>query len=126
MSLTRLLLIKLLCWVSTHSIAFDQQSLTYLAICKTAIKTNDKITANLMAVKLLADLENTDVPSNISELKKCLEFSEIDYETRSMSHLVLQDDILKLEQELIEKCEMLLHLKPRLALDTQICRSFWP
>ena len=58
MSLTRLLLIKLLCWVSTHAIAFDNQSLTYLAICETAIKTNDKITANLMAEKLLDILEN--------------------------------------------------------------------
>ena len=39
--------------VPTHAIAFDRQSLTYLAICETAVKTNDKITAKLMAEKLL-------------------------------------------------------------------------
>ena len=126
MSLTSLLLIKLLCWVSTHAIAFDKQSLTYLAICETAIKTNDKITANLMAEKLLDILENTHIASNKSRLMKCLEFSEMDYETQSMRHLDLQEDIMKLEQELLKKCEMLLEVKPRLALSTQVCRSFWP
>ena len=126
MSLTRLLLIKLMFWVSTHAMAFDRQSLTYLSICETAIKTNDKITANLMAEKLLDIWENTELPSDKSRLMNCLEFSEIDYETQSMSYLVLQEDIRKLEQELVEKCEMLLDLKPRVALDTQICRSIWP
>ena len=126
MSLTRLLLIKLMFWVSTHAMAFDRQSLTYLSICETAIKTNDKITANLMAEKLLDIWENTEVLSDKSRLMNCLEFSEIDYETQSMSYLVLQEDIRKLEQELVEKCEMLLDLKPRVALDTQICRSIWP
>ena len=126
MSLSRLLLIKVMFWVSTHAIAFDRQSLTYLAICETAVKTNDKITANLMAEKLLDIWENTEVPSDKSRLMNCLEFSEIDYETQSMSYLVLQEDIRKLEQELVEKCEMLLDLKPRVALDTQICRSIWP
>ena len=126
MSLTRLLLIKLMFWVSTHAMAFDRQSLTYLSICETAIKTNDKITANLMAEKLLDIWENTEVPSDKSRLMNCLEFSEIDYETQSMSYLVLQEDIRKLEQELVEKCEMLLDVKPRVALDTQICRSIWP
>jgi hypothetical protein len=126
MSLTRLLLIKLMFWVSTHAMAFDQQSLTYLAICETAVKTNDKITANLMAEKLLDIWENTEVLSDKSRLMNCLEFSEIDYETQSMSFLVLQEDIRKLEQELVEKCEMLLDVKPRAALDTQICRSIWP
>ena len=126
MSLSRLLLIKVMFWVSTHAIAFDRQSLTYLAICETAVKTNDKITANLMAEKLLDIWENTEVPSDKSRLMNCLEFSEIDYETQSMSYLVLQEDIRKLEQELVEKCEMLLDVKPRVALDTQICRSIWP
>ena len=126
MSLSRLLLIKVMFWVSTHAMAFDRQSLTYLAICETAVKTNDKITANLMAEKLLDIWENTEVPSDKSRLMNCLEFSEIDYETQSMSYLVLQEDIRKLEQELVEKCEMLLDLKPRVALDTQICRSIWP
>jgi len=126
MSLSRLLLIKVMFWVSTHAMAFDGQSLTYLAICETAVKTNDKITANLMAEKLLDIWENTEVPSDKSRLMNCLEFSEIDYETQSMSYLVLQEDIRKLEQELVEKCEMLLDLKPRVALDTQICRSIWP
>ena len=126
MSLTRFLLIKLMFWVSTHAMAFDRQSLTYLAICETAIKTNDKITANLMAEKLLDIWENTEVLSDKSRLMNCLEFSEIDYETQSMSYLVLQEDIRKLEQELVEKCEMLLDVKPRAALYTQICRSIWP
>jgi hypothetical protein len=126
MSLSRLLLIKVMFWVSTHAMAFDRQSLTYLAICETAVKTNDKITANLMAEKLLDIWENTEVSSDKSRLMNCLEFSEIDYETQSMSYLVLQEDISKLEQELVEKCEMLLDLKPRVALDTQICRSIWP
>jgi hypothetical protein len=126
MSLSRLLLIKVMFWVSTHAMAFDRQSLTYLAICETAVKTNDKITANLMAEKLLDIWENTEEPSDKSRLMNCLEFSEIDYETQSMSYLVLQEDIRKLEQELVEKCEMLLDLKPRVALDTQICRSIWP
>ena len=126
MSLSRLLLIKVMFWVSTHAMAFDRQSLTYLAICETAVKTNDKITANLMAEKLLDIWENTEVPSDKSRLINCLEFSEIDYETQSMSYLVLQEDIRKLEQELVEKCEMLLDVKPRVALDTQICRSIWP
>ena len=126
MSLSRLLLIKVMFWVSTHAMAFDRQSLTYLAICETAVKTNDKITANLMAEKLLDIWENTEVPSDKSRLMNCLEFSEIDYETQSMSYLVLQEDIRKLEQELVEKCEMLLDLKPRVALNTQICRSIWP
>ena len=126
MSLTRFLLIKLMFWVSTHAMAFDRQSLTYLAICETAIKTNDKITANLMAEKLLDIWENTEVLSDKSRLMNCLEFSEIDYETQSMSYLVLQEDIRKLEQELVEKCEMLLDVKPRVALDTQICRTIWP
>ena len=126
MSLTRLFLIKLMFWVSTDAMAFDRQSLTYLSICETAIKTNDKITANLTAEKLLDIWENTEVPSDKSRLINCLEFSEIDYETQSMSYLVLQEDIRKLEQELVEKCEMLLDVKPRVALDTQICRSIWP
>ena len=126
MSLSRLLLIKVMFWVSTNAMAFDRQSLTYLAICETAVKTNDKITANLMAEKLLDIWENTEVPSDKSRLMNCLEFSEIDYETQSMSYLVLQEDIRKLEQELVEKCEMLLDVKPRVALDTQICRSIWP
>ena len=126
MSLTRLLLIKLMFCVSTHAMAFDRQSLTYLAICETAIKTNDKITANLMAGKLVDIWENTEVPSDKSRLMNCLEFSEIDYETQSLSYLVLQEDIRKLEQRLVEKCEMLLDVKPRAALDTQICRSIWP
>lgn len=126
MSLSRLLLIKLMFWVSTHAMAFDRQSLTYLSICETAIKTNDKITANLMAEKLLDIWENTEVPSDKSRLMNCLEFSEIDYETQSMSYLVLQEDIRKLEQELVEKCEMLLDVKPRAALDIHICRSIWP
>ena len=76
--------------VPTHAIAFDQQSLTYLAICETAVKTNDKITAKLMAEKLLGIWKNTEVPSEESRLMSCLEFSEIDYETQNMSHLVLQ------------------------------------
>ena len=126
MSLTRLLLIKLMFWVPTHATAFDRQSLTYLAICETAVKTNDKITAKLLAEKLLDIWEITEVPLDKSSLMTCLEFSEIDYETQSISHLVLQDDIRKLEKELVEKCEMLLDVKPRAALDTQICRSFWP
>ena len=126
MSLTRLLLIKLMFWVSTHATAFDRQSLTYLSICETAIKTNDKITANLTAEKLLDIWENTEVPSDKSRLMNCLEFSEIDYETESISHVALQEDIRKLEQELVEKCEILLDVKPRAALDTQICRSIWP
>ena len=126
MSLSRLLLIKVMFWVSTNAMAFDRQSLTYLAICETAVKTNDKITANLMAEKLLDIWENTEVPSDKSRLMNCLEFSEIDYETQSMSYLVLQEDIRKLEKELVEKCEMLLDVKPRAALDTQICRSIWP
>ena len=126
MSLSRLLLIKVMFWVSTNAMAFDRQSLTYLAICETAVKTNDKITANLMAEKLLDIWENTEVPSDKSRLMNCLEFSEIDYETQSMSYLVLQEDIRKLEKELVEKCEMLLDVKPRVALDTQICRSIWP
>ena len=126
MSLSRLLLIKVMFWVSTNAMAFDRQSLTYLAICETAVKTNDKITANLMAEKLLDIWENTEVPSDKSRLMNCLEFSEIDYETQSMSYLVLQEDIRKLEQELVEKCEMLLDVKPRVALDTQICRTIWP
>lgn len=112
--------------VSTHAIAFDRQLLTYLAICETAIKTNDKITANLMAEKLLDIWENTEVPSDKSRLMNCLGFSEIYYETQSLSYLVLQEDIRKLEQRLVEKCEMLLDVKPRAALDTQICRSIWP
>ena len=112
-------------WVSTHAMAFDRQSLTYLAICETAIKTNDKITANLMAEKLLDIWENTEILSDKSRLMNCLEFSEIDYETQSMSYPILQEDIRKLEQELVEKCEMLLDVKPRVALDTQICRSIW-
>lgn len=112
--------------VSTQTMAFDRQSLTYLAICETAIQTNDKITANLMAEKLLGSWENTEVPSDKSRLMNCLEFSEIDYETQSISHLVLKGDIRKLEQELVEKCEMLLDVKPRAAFDTQICRSIWP
>ena len=126
MSLTRLLLIKLMFWVSTHAIAFDRQSLTYLSICETAIKTNDKITANLMAEKLLDIWENTEVPSDKSRLMNCLEFSEIDSEIEIISHVALQEDIRKLEQELVEKCEMLLDLKPRAALDIHICRSIWP
>jgi hypothetical protein len=126
MSLSRLLLIKVMFWVSTHAMAFDRQSLTYLAICETAVKTNDKITANLMAEKLLDIWENTEVLSDKSRLMNCLEFSEIDYETQSMSYLVLQEDIRKLEQELAEKCEMLLDVKPRAALDIHICRSIWP
>ena len=126
MSSTELLLIKLMFCVSTPAMAFDRQSLTYLAICETAIKTNDKITANLMAEKLVDIWENTEVPSDKSRLMNCLEFSEIDYETQSLSYLVLQEDIRKLEQRLVEKCEMLLDVKPRAALDTQICRSIWP
>ena len=126
MSLTRLLLIKLMFWVSTHAMAFDRQSLTYLAICETAVKTNDKITAKLMAEKLLGIWKNTEVPSEKSRLMSCLEFSEIDYETESISHVALQEDIRKLEQELVEKCEMLLDVKPRAALDIRICRSIWP
>ena len=113
-------------WVPTHAIAFDRQSLTYLAICETAVKTNDKITAKLMAEKLLGIWKNTEVPSEKSRLMSCLEFSEIDYETESISHVALQEDIRKLEQELVEKCEMLLDVKLRAALDTQICRSIWP
>ena len=126
MSLTRLLLNKLVFWVPTHAIAFDRQSLTYLDICETAVKTNDKITAKLMAEKLLGIWKNTEVPSDKSRLMTCLEFSEIVYETESISHVALQEDIRKLEQELVEKCEMLLDVKPRAALDTQICRSIWP
>lgn len=126
MSLTRFLLIKLMFWAPTHAIAFDRQSLTYLAICETAVKTNDKITAKLMAEKLLGIWKNTEVPSEKSRLMTCLEFSEIDYETESISHVALQEDIRKLEQELVEKCEMLLDVKPRAALDIHICRSIWP
>ena len=80
----------------------------------------------LLAEKLLDIWENTEVPSDKSRLMNCLEFSEIDYETESISHVALQEDIRKLEQELVEKCEMLLDVKPRAALDTQICRSIWP
>ena len=126
MSLTRLLLIKLMFWVSTYAMAFDRQSLTYLAICETAVKTNDKITAKLMAEKLLGIWKNTEVPSEKSRLMSCLEFSAIDYETESISHVALQKDIRKLEQELVEKCKMLLDVKPRAALDAQIYRSIWP
>jgi len=126
MSLTRLLLNKLVFWVPTHAIAFDRQSLTYLAICETAVKTNDKITANLMAEKLLDIWKNTEGPSDKSRLMNCLEFSEIDYEIQSISHLALQEDIRRLEKELAEKCEMLLDVKPRAALDIHICRSIWP
>lgn len=77
-------------WVPTHAIAFDRQSLTYLAICETAVKTNDKITAKLMAEKLLGIKKNTEVPSEKSRLMNCLEFSEIDYETETISHVALE------------------------------------
>ena len=122
MSLTRFLLIKLMFLVPTHAIAIDQQSLTYLAICETAVKTNDKITAKLLAEKLLDIWEITEVPLDKSSLMTCLEFSEIE----STSHVTLQEDIRKLEQELVKKCEMLLDVKPRAALDIHICRSIWP
>lgn len=125
MSLSRVFIFVFFYLASTQLAVASSQQETFLSICDTAMKLNDKITAKLMAERLSKTNTSLLDQSANKDYQNCLEFSGMYTQKAKPDLIEVTRLILELENELEAKCKLLLSLQPQIAVSQKICRAFW-